>query len=61
MPIDDRKCGFCGRQIPWSESSSIDDGQEFHVAPHKCWIQYLDAKNRKERDTFENRHELDNV
>jgi hypothetical protein len=53
MAKEDRQCALCGNKILWNEASSMENGKEYHVRPHKCWAEYLESKNHKERDKGE--------
>jgi hypothetical protein len=50
MAKEDRRCAFCGKEILWNEEFSMENGQEFHVAPLGCWAEYLKTKAHQERD-----------
>jgi hypothetical protein len=50
MAKEDRLCAFCGKEIVWNEEFSMENGQEFHVAPKACWAEYLKTKAHQERD-----------
>jgi hypothetical protein len=50
MVKEDRLCAFCGKEILWNDEFSMENGQEFHVAPHPCWAEYLKTKAHQERD-----------
>jgi hypothetical protein len=50
MAKEDRLCAFCGTEIRWNEEFSMENGQEFHVAPRGCWAEYLRTKAHQERD-----------
>jgi hypothetical protein len=50
MAKEDRRCAFCQKEILWNEEFSMENGQEFHVAPYGCWAEYLKTKAHQERD-----------
>ena len=50
MMKEDRRFAFCGKDILWNEEFSMENGQEFHVAPRGCWAEYLKTKAHQERD-----------
>jgi hypothetical protein len=51
MAKEDRRCAFCGKKILWNEEFSMENGQELHVAPYRCWAEYLKkTKTHQGRD-----------
>jgi hypothetical protein len=59
MASEDRACALCGEKIPWNQPFSMENGKEYHVAPRKCWAEYLETKTHKERDSVDPRNEID--
>ena len=53
MANEDRHCAFCGEKIVWNEEFSMENGKEYHVAPRKCWAEYLKSGAHKKRDSEE--------
>jgi hypothetical protein len=45
------------REDVWNEEFSTENGQKFHVAPRKCWAEYLKTKAHQERDGEESENE----
>jgi hypothetical protein len=53
MANEDRRCAFCGEKIVWNEEFSMENGKEYHVAPRRCWTEYLKSDAHKMRDSEE--------
>ena len=58
MANEDRHCAFCGEKIVWNEEFSMENGKEYHVAPRRCWAEYLKLRAHKKRDIEEQENKV---